>query len=104
MNHKIKRMVAVGLTAGVLASVLATAGAAQEDTLYNQMIVQQEQTGNIYTSMFTGRWDNQQVDGFDGNYSVYVPANFEYCSPGVIPLTPDGVTAADWLDSALGAA
>lgn len=104
MNHRMKGMVAIGLTAGVLSSMLVTAGAAQEDTLYNQMIVQQEETGDIYTAMFTGRWDNQQVDGFEGNYSVYVPSNFEYCSPGVILLTPDGVTAADWLDSALGAA
>ena len=76
MNHRMKGMVAIGLTAGVLSSMLVTAGAAQEDTLYNQMIVQQEETGDIYTAMFTGRWDNQQVDGFEGNYSVYVPSNF----------------------------
>ena len=44
--------------------MLMTAGAAQADMAYNKMIVRQEATGNIYTSMFTGRWDNQQVNGF----------------------------------------
>ena len=104
MTTRARRVVAAGLAAGLMASMLTTAGAVQADTAYNQMIVDQEENGNIYTAMFTGRWDHQQVDGFAGNYSVYVPANFEYCSPGVILLTPDGVAAADWLDSTLGQA
>ncbi|MDO4174926.1 MAG: S-layer homology domain-containing protein [Eubacteriales bacterium] len=69
---------------------------------YQEALDAQEASGNIYTSLFTGRWDQQQVDGFTGNYSVYVPSNFEYCSPGVMLLTPDGVTATEWLDSELG--
>lgn len=104
MNPKMKRAVAVCLATGMLSSMLISAGAVQENTAYNQMLSKQEAAGNIYTSLYTGRWDNQQVDGFDGNYSVYVPANFEYCSPGVMILTPNGITAANWLDSPLGQA
>lgn len=104
MNQKVKRTVAICLAAGMLSSMLVSAGAVQENTAYNQMLAKQEAAGDIYTSLYTGRWDHQQVDGFDGNYSVYVPANFEYCSPGVMILTPDGMTAVDWLDSALGQA
>lgn len=100
MKKATRRFAAATLSATMLLTALGGAGAVESK--YKTMLEQQEAAGKIYTSLFTGRWDQQKVDGFDGNYSVYVPGNFEYCSPAVMLLTPDGVTAKDWLDSALG--
>lgn len=100
MKKTTKRLAAAALSATMLFA--AAGGATAVESKYNATLEQQEAAGKIYTSLFTGRWDQQQVDGFEGNYSVYVPSNFEYCSPAVMLLTPDGVTAKDWLDSDLG--
>ncbi len=61
-----------------------------------------EENGTIYQSLNTGRWDELQIDEFEGNYSVYVPEGYEYCSPAVLILTPDQVSAKDWLDGEEG--
>lgn len=96
----VKRLTAFGL-ASVIA-ISSTVFAAGSYAKYQDQLHAAEENGTIYTALSTGRWDNQKVDGYEGNYSVYVPSNFEYCSPGVVLLTPDGMTAKDWLDSELG--
>lgn len=100
MKKTTKQFAAAAMSATMLFAGIG--GASAVNGKYKVQLEQQEAAGKIYTSLFTGRWDNQQVDGFDGNYSVYIASNYEYCSPGVMLLTPDGVTAKDWLDSALG--
>lgn len=100
MKKSTKRVAAATMSATILLTMLGGAGAV--DSKYNAQLDQQEAAGKIYVSLHTGRWDNQQIDGYTGNYSVYVPDNFEYCSPAILLLTPNGVTAKDWLDSDLG--
>ena len=44
------------------------------------------------------------ADGLVGQYSVYIPENFEPCTDGVMILTPDGMTAKSFVESEKGQA
>ena len=100
MKKSTKRAAAAVMSISMLLAAVGGAGAV--DSKYSSRLEQQEAAGKIYVALNTGRWDNQKIDGYTGNYSVYVPDNFEYCSPAVLLLTPNGTTAKDWLDSELG--
>ncbi len=105
MNQYAKQFLAAGLTALMLFSASGAAIAADDtDTAYNRALDAQEAAGKIYISLQIGRWDNQTVEDIPGSYSVYVPENFEYCSPAVLILTPDGITSKAWLDGETGKA
>lgn len=50
-----------------------------------------------YSPPVKGLFHNQIPVNSDipGKYSVYIPDNFEHCSPGVMILTPDETSAQD---------
>lgn len=57
-----------------------------------------------YGPPISGVFHNQQVEGYDGNYTVFIPDNYEFCSPAVMLLTPEDQTAETFFTSETGKA
>ena len=78
-----KRVGAVVLTASML---ITTASAAAQ---YGAV-----DPNDPYAPPVSGMFHEQKInaDGLVGQYSVYIPENFEPCTDGVMILTPDGMT------------
>lgn len=57
-----------------------------------------------YGPPISGIFHNQQVEGYDGNYTVFIPENYEFCSPTVMLLTPEDQTAEEFFTSETGKA
>jgi polyhydroxybutyrate depolymerase len=57
-----------------------------------------------YSPPIKGLFHNQapQDSSVPGRYSVYIPDNFEPCSPGVLILTPNGMSAQAFLEAEQG--
>lgn len=92
-NKRFKRAIA-GMLAGALLTGTAY-GAAQYDSV---------DPANPYQPPVSGMFHEQQInaDGVTGQYSVYIADEFEPCSDGIMVLTPDGVTAKEFLNTDIG--
>ena len=90
-----KRVGAVVLTASML---ITTASAAAQYGAVNP--------DDPYAPPVSGMFHEQKInaDGLVGQYSVYIPENFEPCTDGVMILTPDGMTAKSFVESEEGQA
>ncbi|MDR2404547.1 MAG: hypothetical protein LBD78_11025 [Spirochaetaceae bacterium] len=57
-----------------------------------------------YSPPVKGLFHNQapQDSSVPGRYSIYIPDNFEPCSPGVMILTPNGTSAQSFLEAGQG--
>ena len=90
-----KRVGAVVLTASML---ITTASAAAQ---YGAV-----DPNDPYAPPVSGMFHEQKInaDGLVGQYSVYIPENFEPCTDGVMILTPDGMTAKSFVESEKGQA
>ncbi len=90
-----KRVGAVVLTASML--VTAASAAAQYGAV---------DPNDPYAPPVSGMFHEQKInaDGLVGQYSVYIPENFEPCTDGVMILTPDGMTAKSFVESEEGQA
>ncbi len=93
-----KRKLLKQATALMLAGVLLTG------TAYGAAQYEPVDPADPYQPPVSGMFHGQQIDadGVTGQYSVYIADNFEPCSDGILVLTPDGMTAQEFLRSATG--
>ena len=88
------------------ATALALAGVMLTGTAYGAAQYDPVDPEDPYLPPVSGMFHEQKIDadGVTGQYSVYIAADFEPCTDGVLVLTPDGTTAQTFLDTETGKA
>ena len=94
MKHTLAKRIGASLLTAVLLST--SAAAAVDGAPVNPK--------NPYGPPISGTFHNQKVADYTGNYTVYIPENYEFCSPAVMILTPDGQSAETFFQSSEGQA
>ena len=86
------------------ATALALAGVMLTGTAYGAAQYDPVDPEDPYLPPVSGMFHEQKIDadGVTGQYSVYIAADFEPCTDGVLVLTPDGTTAQTFLDTETG--
>ena len=92
MKKNIIRRVGALLLAGAMMTVSASAAADGAPV----------DPSDPYGPPISGTFHGQTLEGYEGCYTVFIPDSFEFCSPGVMLLTPDGQTAQEFYQSDIG--